>query len=204
MNLRPFLLAASLAVVLAPLSATADAPSSSYAPPAADTQAVELMKWGHDKKSNFEKNKVRWGKAEIFINAPVAKARAAVLDYGNYSTFISRFQKSKLLKKDGLAADVYLQVPILKGASTIWTLQHFNPPVADGKWETINATMIKGNVDDMQAVWRYRAVDDKHSVVSLELYAATKLNVSEKLMMKEIEDACGEGVLGVKDRAEGK
>jgi ribosome-associated toxin RatA of RatAB toxin-antitoxin module len=199
MNLRPILLATSLAVFLAPVAATAD---TAYAPPASDTQAVELFKFGHDKHSNFEKAKVRWGRAEMFVNAPVARVRAAVLDYGNYSTFIPRFQKSKLLKKDGLAADVYLQIPILKGASTIWALEHFNPPVADGKWETVSATMVKGNVDDMQAVWRYRAVDDKHSIVSLELYTATKINVSDKVMLQQMEDACGEGVIGVKERAD--
>jgi ribosome-associated toxin RatA of RatAB toxin-antitoxin module len=201
MNLRRFALALSLAVVLAPVVATADAP---YAPPASDTQAVELFKFGNDKHSNFEKAKVKWGKAEIFVKAPLAKVREAVLDYGNYSTFIGRFQKSKLLKKEGQAADVYFQLAILKGAATIWTLEHFNVPVADGKWEKISATMMKGNVDDMQAVWRYRAVDDKNTIVSLELFAQLKMAVAEKLMIKELEDACGEGVLGVRDRAEKK
>jgi len=199
MNLRPVLLAAVLASVLAPSGATADPP---YLPPASDTQAVELHKFGKDKHSNFEKGKVRWGRAEMFVNAPVAKVKAAVLDYGNYATFIPRFQKAKLLKKDGLAADVYLQIPILKGASTIWALEHFNPPVADGKWEMVTATMLKSNVEDVQAVWRYRAVDDKHSIVSLDFYIATKMNVSEKLMLQQMEDACGEAVIGVKERAD--
>jgi ribosome-associated toxin RatA of RatAB toxin-antitoxin module len=204
-TLRAFALVGTVAVAaLAPSLAGADA----FTPPATDTQAVDLHKLAKDKKSNYEVKdstgaKRRWGHAEIFVKAPVAKTRAAVLDYGNYSTFISKFEKSKLLKKDGLAADVFLQMPILKGSATLWALEHFNTPASDGKWEKITATMIKGNVEDMQAFWRYRAVDEKTSIVSLDLFTVPKLNVPEKLMTEQLEDACGEAVLGVRARAEG-
>ena len=180
-------------------NATADA---GYSPPASDAQAVSLFKLNRDSKSSFEAKKVKWGKAEIFVSAPMKHVKEAVMDYGNYQSFITRFQKSKLLKKDATGAEAFLQIQILKGSATIWALEKFSAPVPWGKGEMISATMMKGNVDDMQAVWRFRPVDDKHTVVSIELYAAPKIAVPEKLIVNELQDACGEGVLGVRTRAE--
>ncbi|GAC1577262.1 MAG: hypothetical protein NVS3B20_08670 [Polyangiales bacterium] len=192
--IAPVLVACGLAGEVA-----ADPP---YLAPSSDSQAVELQKLARDKKTNFERDKARWGRAEAFISAPMAKTREAVLDYGNYSSFIPRFEKSKLLKRDGLAAEVFLQLPILKGSARLWALERFAAPVPNGKGETIKGSFIKGNVDDMQAVWHYRPVDDKHSIVTCEIYAVPKLVVPEKLMIGQLEDACGEAVLGVRDRAE--
>ena len=191
----------ALAVVATPVVALAD----SYSAPASDAQAVELQKLDRDKKSHFDKKTgdktVVWGRAEAFVNAPVGKTKEAVMDYGNYASFISRFQKSKLLKKDGQTAEVFLQLPILKGSATIWTLSKFGAPTTFGKGEMISATMLKGNVDDFQAVWKYRAVDDKHSVVTCELFVSPKLAVPDKVMIGQLEDACGEAVLGVRVQA---
>src|SRR5437879_614971 len=89
----------ALAIVATPVVALAD----SYTAPTSDAQAVELLKLDKDKKTHFDKKTgektVTWGRAEAFVNAPVSKTKEAVMDYGNYSSFISRFQKSKLLKK---------------------------------------------------------------------------------------------------------
>jgi ribosome-associated toxin RatA of RatAB toxin-antitoxin module len=191
--------ALACAVAFAPAGASA---GPGYAPPANDAQAVELHKMGRDKKTNFlhPGTKTRWGRAEMFIDAPWRDVRKAVLDYGNYSSFIRVFQKSKLLKreKDG-AAEAYLQMQVLKGAATLWAVERFDPPVPDGKGEKIVGHMVKGNVDDLQAVWRYRPVDDNHTVLVLELYAAPRLMVPSALMLSQLEDACGEGVLSVRD-----
>lgn len=175
-----------------------------YAPPSSDKEAVALQKHGKDLKSNFEESssKLRWGRASIFVNAPMKDVKAAITDYGNWSTFITKFTKSKVLKKDGQAAEVYLQLPIMKGAATIWAVEKFAAPVAEGKGEKIVGTLVKGNVDELKAVWHYRPVDDTHTVVTLELYAAPKVNAPSSLILKEMEDACGEGVLGVRARAE--
>lgn len=184
-----------------PSVASADA---GYAPPAADKEATELFKLARDKKTNFEHpgTKVRWGRAQAFVDAPMKDVRAAVLDYGNYSSFIKKFQKSKLLKREkNGTAEVYLQMQILKGAATLWAVEKFDPPVAEGKGEKIVGRLQKGNVDALEAVWHYRPVDATHTVVTLELYAAPKLAVPSALMLSQLQDACGEGVLGVRDRA---
>lgn len=200
-----FVLAASLAVASAvSIGAQAD---GTYTPPASDPQAVHLAKLARDEKSTFTaKDGKTWGRAHHFVNAPMKDVKAAVLDYGNYQAFIPKFQKSKLLKKEPSgAAEVYLQIPILKGAATIWALEKFDAPVPEGKGEKVVGHYQKGNVEELEAVWHYRPVDDSHTIVTLELHVIGKgaiAAVSAKLMNTQIEDACGEGVIGVKDRAQ--
>jgi ribosome-associated toxin RatA of RatAB toxin-antitoxin module len=197
--LAPFALAAAVALVS--LSASAD----SYAPPTTDAQATQLFKFGKDKKSNYpmKDSKFKVARAEIFVNAPIANVKTAVMDYANYSTFIPKFQKSKVLKgKTGEAQDVFLQIPILHGAATIWAVETFNTPATDGKGEKIVGSMQKGNVDDLRATWRYRAIDATHTVVSLDIYIAPKVAAPESVVTPEVEDACGDGVRAVKERAE--
>lgn len=190
------------AVALAPIGASA---GPGYTPPASDPVAVELFKLARDKKTHFVEpsTKQTWGRAQIYVDAPMKDVRAAILDYGNWSQFITRFQKSKLLKKESSgAAEVYLQMPILKGAATLWAVEKFDAPVPEGKGEKIVGKYQKGNVEDLQAVWHYRPIDDGHTVVTLEIYVQPKLAVPDGLMISQREDAAGEGVIGVKDRAQ--
>ena len=103
---------------------------------------------------------------------------------------------------DGEAAKTYLQVPILHGAATFWAVENFAAPVVEGKGEKVVGAMEKGNVDDLKATWRFRAVDDKHSIVSLDLYLAPKLPVSDALVSEEERDAAADAVRGIKTHAE--
>lgn len=199
-SLGAVVLSAGLGLV--PMTALADAP---YAPPAADAQATALFKLGREKKTNYAKDKdskFKVARGEIFINAPMKDVKAVVMDYGSYSTFISKFQKSKILKTTGEVNEVYLQAPILHGAATIWAVESFAAPAPDGKGEKIVGSMLKGNVDDLRATWRMRPVDDKHTVLSLDMYIAPKIAAPESLVTAEAEDACGDGVISVKERAE--
>ncbi len=194
-------LAFAATVSLAAFSAAAD----TYQPPASDTQAVTLAKSATEKKSNYamKDSKYKVGHAEIFVSAPLKDVKEAVLDYAHYSEFIPKFQKSKVLKgKTGEVQEVFLQIPILHGAATIWAVESFAAPAADTKGEKVVGTMVKGNVEDLRTTWRYRAVDDKHSIVTVDIYIAPKIDAKEDLVTKEVEDACGDGVRAVKERAE--
>ena len=201
--LSSFIVAAGLVVaaMTSPIRVSADA---AYTPPATDAKAVELFAFKTDKTTNYEEkgSSFKVGRAEIFVNAPVSQVKAAILDYGAYSTFIPKFQKSKVLKRDGDATEVYLQIPILHGAATIWAVERFDKPVAEGKGEKVSGVFQKGNVDDFRATWHYRAVDDKHSIVSIDLFIAPKLAVPEKAVTHEVQDACGDGVRAIKEHAE--
>ena len=195
-----------LAFAALALSSISDlaAADTGYVPPVGDAQATSLFKMKDAVKSNFTAAglKFKVGHAEIFVDAPVRAVRAAVLDYGSYPTYIPRFEKSKVLSKNGEAAKTYLQVPILHGAATFWAVENFSAPTVEGKGEKVVGAMEKGNMDDFKATWRYRAVDDKHAIVSLDLYLAPKLPVTDTLVSEEERDAAADGVRGIKAHAE--
>jgi ribosome-associated toxin RatA of RatAB toxin-antitoxin module len=182
------------------LSLASVASADTYSPPATDAQAAKLAKLGKEAKSNYamKDSKFKVARAEI------AQVKSSVMDYANYSSFIPKFQKSKVIKgKSGEPQEVFLQIPILHGAATIWAVENFAVPAVDGKTgEKIVGSMVKGNVDDLRATWRYRAVDDKHTVLSLDIYIAPKIAAPESVVTAEVEDACGDGVRAVKERAE--
>jgi ribosome-associated toxin RatA of RatAB toxin-antitoxin module len=190
------------------LVATASS-AQSYAPPGSDPQAVELFKLQKEKRTSFDSpmgKKFKTGHAEIFVNAPVSLVRASVLDYPNYQAVIPKFQKAKVLKKNGNSADVYLQIPILHGAATVWTVQHFDEPKIKGKMEWIDGTSTQGNVDALKTRWTYRAVDESHTVLIAEIYVEPRLPgipVPADTIAHEAEKAASEAVVSVKAHAEG-
>jgi ribosome-associated toxin RatA of RatAB toxin-antitoxin module len=194
-----------LALVTAPLAvAPLAAAQTAYAPPPADVQATELFKLGTEKRT-FTKSlgtKFDTGRAEVFINAPVSTVKAAVTDYANYAKVIPKFQKAKVLKKSGATTDVYLMIPILKGAANVWSVQHFEAPVANGKGETVIGKSLQGNVDALNTKWTYRAVDATHTVLSCEIYVEPKLPVPGGTIAKEAQRAAAEAVVSVRAHAE--
>ena len=186
---------------LAPIAAAQAAP---YAPPPVDTAATELFKLGSEKRTAFKQAGLKYetGRAEIFINAPVSAVRAAVTDYNNYAKIVPKFQKAKVLKRNGAWADVYLMIPIMKGAANVWTVQRFAPPAPQGKFETVAGTSIQGNVDALNTRWSYRAVDAQHSILVAEIYVEPKLPVPAATITKEAQKAAAEAVVSVRAHAE--
>lgn len=184
--------------------ASSDAAAGAYAPPANDPLALELFKLAKERPSRFTdpSTKQVWGRAEIFVDAPMKHVRAAISDFGNWSVIIPRFKKSKVLATTPAGTEVFLQVPILKGAVTLWGVERFAQPVADGKGEKIVGKLVKGNVEDLQAVWRYRPVDEGHTLLTLEVFIDPKLAVPQGVLISHRELACSEGVLGIRDRAQ--
>jgi ribosome-associated toxin RatA of RatAB toxin-antitoxin module len=191
-------------VLLASAAESADA----YTPKASDPQAVELHKLGKQKSSAISTalgKKYKTGHAEIFIDAPVSKVRASVQDYANYQTVIPRFQKAKVLKKSGATTDVYLQIPIMHGAATVWTVQHFESPASKGSLEWIDGRSLQGNVDALRTRWTYRAVDEGHTVLISEIYVEPRLPgipLPSDTIGHEAEKAASEAVVSVKAHAE--
>jgi ribosome-associated toxin RatA of RatAB toxin-antitoxin module len=187
-------------LALAPLAVAQVA----YAPPPTDASAVELHKLGLEKRSTFKEKGLKYetGRAEIFINAPVSAVRGAVTDYNNYAKIVPKFQKAKVLKRSGASADVYLMIPIMKGAAIVWTVQHFDPPAPYGKFETVFGKSIQGNVDALNTRWSYRAVDAQHSILIAEVYVEPKLPVPAASIVKEAQRAAAEAVVSVRAHAE--
>jgi len=191
-------------VALVTVGVAGMAHADSYAPPSKDAQATALFKAKDVVKSNFAAPGLKYkvGHAEIFVDAPMRHVRDAVVDVGNYQTIIPRFEKSTVLSKNDQAVKAFLKVPILHGAASFWAVENFSSPAVEGKGEKVVGAMEKGNMEDFRATWRYRPVDAGHTIVSLDLYLAPKLDVSDALVAEEERDAAADGVRGIKTRAE--
>lgn len=196
----------------ASLSALTLAASMALAPAAAlaegnDAEAQRLTERRKAERYNVAVPgaSINAGGAAIQVNAPMAVVRKVVTDYGKYATFMPRFQKSRVVaKKDG-KTDVYLQVPILHGAATVWALTRFEQPVKEGKdGERIEGKMVEGNVDDLRAVWHLRPIDENNTVLKCELLIVPKLPLPGSVVTPELEFAADQAVTASRDRAEAK
>lgn len=68
------------------------------------------------------------GGARALVYASPELVKSVVLDFGHYARHIKPFEKSRVVGKAGDKTDVYLEVPILKGAAKIWAVVRFDPP----------------------------------------------------------------------------
>jgi ribosome-associated toxin RatA of RatAB toxin-antitoxin module len=177
---------------------------SSVTVAAAPAAGPELQKW--HRIDRFEV-KTPWadmsaGAARGNVDAPVDVVRSVVLDYKNYANFISRFEKARIVGKSGDKTDVYLQVPILKGAAKVWAIVRFDPPKMVNGTEVVEGHMIKGNVKRLDAIWRLKKLDDVSTQVVLELLIVPDLPVPDALVVPEVRFAAAKAVEGSRDEAE--
>lgn len=137
------------------------------------------------------------------VNAPLSVVRQVVTDYAHYAEFMPRFQKSRIVGKGPGGTDVYLQVPILHGAATVWAVTRFAPAVPEAGGERIEGKLEgQGNVDDLRAIWHLRPVDETHTVLKLKLLIVPKLPLPGSLVTPELEFASDQAVSATRDRSE--
>jgi ribosome-associated toxin RatA of RatAB toxin-antitoxin module len=142
------------------------------------------------------------GAARIRINAPSSAVVNVVTDYGNWNKFISRFDKVRVVGRTADSVDVYMQVPILKGAAKIWAVVRFAAPKDVGTERVIEGHMIKGNVDRLDAKWRIIQVDAQTSELHLEMLIVPKLPVPGSLVTGEVAYAADKAIIDVRTAAE--
>jgi ribosome-associated toxin RatA of RatAB toxin-antitoxin module len=142
------------------------------------------------------------GGARVLVKAPTETARSVVTDYGHYSKIITKFKNARVLGRSGANTDVYLEVPILNGASKVWAVVRFAPPETRGNQEIIRGRMVKGNVKRLDATWRIEKVDAEKSVLSLELLMVPDFPAPNSLVAGELRKAAGRAVNAARNEAE--
>src|SRR6188474_932334 len=135
---------------------------SSVSAVAAPAAGPELQKWREVSRFNVKTPyaAINAGAARVNVDAPEEVVRSVVQDYKNYASFMSRFEKSQIVGRSGDKTDVYLQVPILKGAAKVWAVVRFEPIKQVDGGEIVVGHMIKGNVKRLDATWRLKKLDD--------------------------------------------
>lgn len=191
----------TLLVVMATLGLGLLAPSASAQP---SEEAKRLMKLRDAERYEVETehSSTKAGAARVHIAAPVTQVRKTVTDFKNYSKFISKFDKAKVVGRDGDKTDVYLQVPILKGAAKIWAVVRFSPIKSVNGEEVLEGQMVKGNVKRMDARWRIKKIDDENTQLNLELLIVPKLPVPGSMVTGEVKYAADEAVMGSRNKTE--
>ena len=142
------------------------------------------------------------GAARVRAHAPTATLRSVLTDYARYSKIIKHFEQARVVGRSGDQTDVYLEVPILGGASKIWAIVRFAPPKTEGDQEVIRGRLVKGNVKRLDATWRLKKVDDQKSDLTLELLIVPDLPAPNSLITKELRKAAGKAVNGARNEAE--
>ena len=148
------------------------------------------------------------GGARAVVFASPELVRSVVLDFGNYAQYFdpdkgtnpSRKWASKIVGKSGDKTDLYLEVPILKGAAKIWAIVRFDAPRKDGDAEIVTGHMIKGNVDKLHAKWKMRKTEEG-TELQLEFLVVPKLPVPDSLLANEARSAAAKAVKGMKGEA---
>jgi ribosome-associated toxin RatA of RatAB toxin-antitoxin module len=177
---------------------------SSVSVAAAPAPGPELDKWRQ--VNRFEVKTpyadMNAGAARVNVDAPEEVVRQVVLDYKNYANFMTRFEKSRIVGRSGDKTDVYLQVPILKGAAKVWAIVRFEPVKDVNGTEVVAGHMIKGNVKRLDATWRLKKLDDTTTNVVLELLIVPDMPVPDSLVVPEVRFAAAKAVEGSRDEAE--
>ncbi len=196
----------ALRIIITSLVVCGVAQADAWSPPKSDTEAVSLFALGKERRSSraVEGSKYRVARAELIVAAAPATVRAALLDHARYGELIPQLAKVKVLKKSGEAAEVFLQLPVMNGAATIWAIQRFDAPVAEGKGEKIVGHFLKGNVDALRSTWSYRGIDASHTILALEMYVEPQLPVAASVVNGEVEGACADGVRSARKHLESK
>ena len=142
------------------------------------------------------------GAARIHVKANTAQVISLVTDYNHYDQYISKFEKVRVVGRTAQTVDVYLQVPILKGAAKIWAVVRFGQMQTVGNERVLEGHMVKGNVDRLDAKWRIVGLDDQTSELHLEMLIVPKLPVPGSLVTGEVAYAADEAVCDVRKAAE--
>jgi ribosome-associated toxin RatA of RatAB toxin-antitoxin module len=142
------------------------------------------------------------GAARVRAHAPSTTLRSVLTDYASYSKIIKQFEQARVVGRSGDQTDVYLEVPILGGASKVWAIVRFSPPKTEGDQEIIRGRLVKGNVKRLDATWRIQKVDDGKSDLTLELLIVPDVPAPKSLITKELRKAAGKAVNGARNEAE--
>jgi len=177
------------------------------APARADVKAevAALEKKGEAiRYSKPAKGSIDIGGASILVDAPIKKVRGMVQKYGRYKKYVPIFEQSRLIQKKSGSSDVYMEIPVMHGAATIWMVARFAPSKKAGAEEHIVGRYVKGNIDQFVARWRLRPLDAKRTLVKLELLVDPGLPLPSAYVTKGLAYAADKGVTAVRDYAEGR
>lgn len=148
------------------------------------------------------------GGARTVVAASHDTVKSVVTDFGRYAYYFDpdkgtnpeRKWVSRIVGKSGDKTDLYLEVPILKGAAKIWAIIRFEPPKQVGDTVVVVGKMIqgKGNVEQLSAKWKLKPAADNRTELQLEFLVVPKLPVPDSLLSSEARGSAAKAVTGIR------
>jgi|HubBroStandDraft_1064217.scaffolds.fasta_scaffold10182_2 hypothetical protein len=193
-----FLVAAGLALL--PAAAVADTRDPEAARIVAAKRSLE---WNWTPPGRAE----RYGHAETLIHAPLEVVRARVLDFSHYTDISAHFKMSRIIAYGAdHTTDVFIRIGVLHDLVTLWDVTRFTPirAIAPGV-EVLEGRMLpgRGNVQDMNAVWTLRAIDDEWTVLKFDLFLKPGLPAPQFIVDETLRDAARDAVDLIHYRVQG-
>ncbi|MBK8217466.1 MAG: hypothetical protein IPK71_27380 [Myxococcales bacterium] len=194
---RVLLLALSLAAVSLPAAARADGASE-----VARFASVRTIKSNVVPPGKAE----RYGRAEVLVAAPIEAVRHEVTSYKGYAELApDKFNRSKIIAKENGETDVYMQVPVLGGLVVLWQVMRFSPVQGVGTGvEHHEGRYVRGNLKNASVLYTLTKVDDKRTILRMDLLVLPNMAVPQAVLDEELRDAAAVAAEGMRDRAERK
>lgn len=149
---------------------------------------------------------IKAGGSRDAVHAPIEVVRHIVTDFDGYASYIKRFDKAKIIGRHGDKTDVYLQVPIMKGAAKVWAVVRFDPPRPTGNGDDVVVVgrLLKGNVKRLDAKYQISKIDDQNTKLDLELLIVPDfiVPIPNRLVAGEASYAASRAVLGIRNASE--
>jgi hypothetical protein len=148
---------------------------------------------------------IKAGAAHTEIRAPLETVRNVVTDYARWGEHIKRFDKAHIIGRHGDKTDVYLQVPVMKGAAKVWGVVQFDAPrMGNNGEEVIVGRLLKGNIKRLDARFRLSKIDDQRTGLDFELLVVPDfiIPLPKAMVTDELEYAAEKAVQGVGDSSE--
>lgn len=143
-----------------------------------------------------------YGHAEILIDASSEAVRSRIVDFGRYRDLAGpRFRKVNVVDASSAGTEIYFQLPIMKGALTIWYVTRFAVhPVrqADGA-SVVEGTFVRGNVRDVHFV--FTAMPSTRSgatILTCDLLLSLNFIAPQPAIDEALRNACGDAVSSVR------
>jgi hypothetical protein len=194
---RALLLALSLAAVSLPSVARADGPAEVARFANARTLKSNVVPPGKTE---------RYGRAEVLVAAPIEAVRHEVTSYKGYAELApDKFNRSKIIAKENGETDVYMQVPVLGGLVVLWQVMRFSPVQGIGTGiEHHEGRYVRGNLKNASVLYTLTKVDDKRTILRMDLLVLPNMAVPQAVIDEELRDAAAVAAEGMRDRAERK
>jgi hypothetical protein len=159
------------------------------------------LKWNHVPTGKT----VRYGHAEVLVDAPLTKVQAAALDFAHYKDFHRKLATARVVAKEGANVDLYMKLPIKLGPVRIdqWEIMRFGPARQSATTMVVEGVGVQGNMKEGHIVIAARAIDDQHSLVKVDLLLVPKLPAPQALIDEELRDGAQDFVNGIRNTAQG-